>query len=136
MTTLLVKDYLTPDVARLDEATSLSQAIELLQNAKVISLPVVNGQNELIGFVSEQDLIKPLLEGSYYCDGAVKVGDIMQTELVTVTPTMNIFDIALGMNSQRPKSYPVVEAGKFVGMLYRVDVLSALNKHYQSCQPA
>ncbi|WDE00661.1 CBS domain-containing protein [Thalassomonas actiniarum] len=136
MTTLLVKDYLTPDVAKLDESTSLSQAIELLQDAKVISLPVVNGQNELIGFVSEQDLIKPLLEGSYYCDGAVKVGDFMQTELVTVTPNMNVFDIAQSMDNQRPKSYPVVEDGKFVGMLYRADVLSALNKHYQSCQPA
>ena len=76
------------------------------------------------------------LEGSYYCDGAVKVSDFMQTEPVTLTPNMNIFDIAQNMNSQRPKSYPVVEAGKFVGMLYRVDVLSALNQHYQSCQPA
>ncbi|WDE03791.1 CBS domain-containing protein [Thalassomonas viridans] len=136
MTTLLVKDFLTPDVVKLDEQTSLSQAIDLIQDAKVISLPVVNGQNELTGFVSEQDLLKPLLEGSYYCDGAVKVADFMQTDVVTVTPNMNIFDIAQSMNSQRPKSYPVVEGGKFVGMLYRRDVLSALNQHYQSCQPA
>jgi len=136
MTSLLVKDFLTPDMVKLDESTPLSRAIELIQNAKVISLPVVNGQNEVIGFVSEQDLIKPLLEGSYYCDRAVTVGDFMQTEVVTVTPNMSIFDIAQSMNSQRPKSYPVVEAGKFVGMLYRADVLSALNKHYQACQPA
>ena len=136
MKTLLVKDFLTPDVSKLEENTALSQAITLLKSAKVMALPVVNARNELTGFVSEQDLIKPLLEGSYYCDGAVKVSDIMQVDVMTVTPQMNIFDIAQNMNSQRPKSYPVVSAGKFVGMLYRMDVLSALNEHYLSCQLA
>lgn len=134
MKTLQVKDFLTPDVIKLKPSTTLSEAIVILKNSRVISLPVVNESNELVGFISEQDLIKPLLEGSYYCDGVVKVADFMQTDIVTVSSQQSIFDIAQNMNTNRPKSYPVIAEGKFIGMLYRMDVLSALNEHYLSCQ--
>jgi CBS domain-containing protein len=74
------------------------------------------------------------MQSSYFCDGMVKVSQLMQTEVVTVSGDTNIMELAEQMQPGKPKNYPVVDGDVVVGMISRADILKALYDNYVSCQ--
>ena len=70
------------------------------------------------------------MQNSYFCDGVVKVKQLMRTDVVTVSSDQNIIELADAMKTGKPKNYPVIEGGKVVGMISRGDVLKALYENY------
>jgi predicted transcriptional regulator len=113
---------LTPD-------TPLIVATTALCKTKQTGLPVVDAQLKVIGFLSEQDCIGKVLNESFYGYSDATVKDVMQTDIVSISPEISIIDLAQQMKSNRPRLYPVVENGQLIGMINRTDVLTALKKH-------
>ncbi len=118
--------YLTADM-------SLAAALDQFITSQHIGGPVVNEQKEVIGFISEQDLIKSLLGVSYHCQDTHLVSDVMKKEVLTVTPEDAIVDLAQTMTENKPKIYPVVENGKLVGIITRRNVLQAISESIGQC---
>ncbi len=118
--------YLTADM-------SLAAALDQFITSQHIGGPVVNEQKEVIGFISEQDLIKSLLGVSYHCQDTHVVSDVMRKEVLTVTPEDTIIDLAQNMTENKPKIYPVVENGKLVGIITRRNVLQAISESIGHC---
>ncbi|MFM9597995.1 CBS domain-containing protein, partial [Streptomyces scabiei] len=80
-----------------------------------LGAPVFDENKSLVGFISEQELLKPLMQNSYFCDGVVKVAQLMQTEVVTVNGDSNIIELAGQMKTGKPKNYPVVDGATVIG---------------------
>ena len=129
-----VKDFMQSKLPTITPDTEMTTAIAELQKFKLLGAPVFNEDRCLVGFISEQELLKPLMQSSYFCEGVVKVSQLMQTNVVTVNCDMNIIELAEQMQPGKPKNYPVVEGIKVVGMISRADVLNALFDNYMSCQ--
>ena len=129
-----VKDFMQRKLPNITPDTEMTTAIAELQKFKLLGAPVFDNEKCLVGFISEQELLKPLMQSSYFCEGVVKVSQLMQTNVVTVSSDLNIIELAEQMQPGKPKNYPVVEGDKVVGMINRADVLKALYDNYFSCQ--
>ncbi len=129
-----VKDFMQRKLPNITPDTEMTTAIAELQKFKLLGAPVFDKDKCLVGFISEQELLKPLTHSSYFCDGMVKVSQLMQTDVVTVSGETNIIELAEQMKTGKPKNYPVVEGVKVIGMISRSDILKALCNNYVSCQ--
>ena len=129
-----VKDFMQHKLPNITPDTEMTTAIAELQKFKLLGAPVFDSNKFLVDFISEQELLKPLMQSSYFCDGVVKVSQLMQTEVVTVNGDTNIIELAEQMRPGKPKNYPVVDGEKVIGMISRADILKALYDNYLACQ--
>ncbi|MBU2706843.1 CBS domain-containing protein [Zooshikella marina] len=113
--------------------TPLKVVLDRLMRDHLSGLPVINEDKEVIGFVSEQDCIKQVLQSSYFCDQNAIVNDVMRTDVLTVSPKEDIINLAQQMIAHKPKVYPVVENNKLVGLITRTDILRALAENITHC---
>ena len=127
MDSILVRDVMDASIVPLRPETSLSVAVDRITSSHHLGLPVMDDDHVLIGFLSEQDCIKYVISGSYYADSLIRVGDIMRTDPLSVGSNEQILALAEKMQTSRPKTYPVCEDGKLVGMVTRSAVIRALN---------
>ncbi|WP_404341530.1 CBS domain-containing protein [Pseudoalteromonas mariniglutinosa] len=129
-----VQDFMQRKLPHITPETEMTTAIAELQKFKLLGAPVFDDNKCLVGFISEQELLQPLMQNSYFCDGVVKVSQLMRTDVVTVSSDMNIIELAENMKTGKPKNYPVVNGSKVVGMINRSDILKALFDNYMACQ--
>ena len=128
-----IKDFMNSRPASFKCGTNLTDIIKGLAKDNLSGAPIVNDDNEVIGYVSEQDCIHSLIEDSYYCDKGTLVNDVMKTEVSTVSPDDSILDLAKQIDNHRPKQYPVVANGKLVGLINRRDIMLALSEQLSHC---
>ena len=114
--------------------TELTEVVDALLQHKFTGLPVVDSQNKVVGFVSEQDCLRKLLISSYHCEGALVVEDFMHDQPLTVKEDDSAVSVAELMVTEKPKIYPVVDAqGILTGLLTREQVLRALKDSRRGC---
>ena len=114
--------------------TELTEVVDALLQHKFTGLPVVDSQNKVVGFVSEQDCLRKLLISSYHCEGALVVEDFMHDQPLTVKEDDPAVNVAELMVTEKPKIYPVVDAqGILTGLLTREQVLRALKDSRRGC---
>ncbi len=133
MQSILVKDYMDHNQQAVNMNINIHDLVGILLKAGVSGLPVVDNNNELVGFVSEQDCIKELLNDAFYCGTPLNVSEVMTRDLITVAPNTSIVEIAQLFLSKKLKLYPVVENGKLVGVIKRNQVLRALVDSNSAC---
>ncbi|GAA5316796.1 MAG: CBS domain-containing protein [Candidatus Pelagadaptatus aseana] len=133
MQSILVKDYMDHNPHAIPKSTNIKDVVETLLRDKIIGAPVVDENNQLIGYVSEQDCVKDLLNDAFYCEEPGNVADVMKTEVATVTPDTSIVEIAQSILEKKHKNYPVVENGKLVGLISRSLILKALLENDNDC---
>ena len=114
--------------------TELTEVVDALLQHKFTGLPVVDSQNKVVGFVSEQDCLRKLLISSYHCEGALVVEDFMHDQPLTVKEDDSAVNVAELMVTEKPKIYPVVDVqGILTGLLTREQVLRALKDSRRGC---
>ncbi|GMM86855.1 CBS domain-containing protein [Pseudoalteromonas sp. MTN2-4] len=131
-----IKDMMTSQFPTIYAHTELTDIIEQLQSHGLFGAPVVDAQKQLIGFISEQQLLNPLLQNSYFCDGKIIAQDLMSKDVLAVKSNMLVVDLATQMQGDKPKIYPVVEDNKVIGLVTRSRVINALKQAYLSCAKA
>jgi len=134
MESIRVKDYMVHKSVTFTEEMSLSAALEKVIGSEHMGGPVINDKKEVIGFLSEQDLLDKLVTVSYYCQDTHLVSDCMSREVLSVRPDVPIIELAEMMKIGRPKMYPVVnEQNKFLGIITRTEVLRAVGASINDC---
>jgi len=129
MNSILVSDFMDHNPHAVYASTSIKDAVTTMLKEGVIGVPVVDKDMQLIGYLSEQDCIKDMLNDAFYSEEPGPVSSAMQTAVISVTPDTSIVEIAQIIMTNRPKNYPVVEHGKLVGLISRSNVLRALLEH-------
>lgn len=122
-----IRDAMSHDSLKIETTTSVEEAAALLLKHKLPGAPVINERSELVGFVSEHDLLKQLLDSSYHSSSKATVLDVMRVDVMTVSPDDSIIELAQTMShADKPKVYPVAEGDKLVGIITRGQLLQAL----------
>ncbi|WP_043530248.1 CBS domain-containing protein [Litchfieldella xinjiangensis] len=122
----IVRDIMSRDCFRVSGSMPITTLVKGLALHRLPGAPVVDDNDRLIGFISEQDVLGKLLESAYLNDEPPQVRDLMREEALCVTASKGITDLAQEMHGARPKVFPVVEQGKLIGIVTRHDVLTAL----------
>jgi CBS domain-containing protein len=126
-TKVYVRDFMHPIKTFFKLDTSVEEVVKTIAKSKVVGGPVLDAGNKLIGFITEQDCIKQMLNNTYYCDSHEVAADIMRPNPLSVSPDDDVLQIAEDMLKKRPKIYPVVEDDKVIGIITRADILKALS---------
>ncbi len=127
---------LTPQMP-ISEAVGIFQGASQEQGQPVFGMMVTDAQNRLVGMLSLYDILLLLrpkhihiwgemddLEISGFLDEAcrrakaLRVGDIMTTEVITVTPDTHLLMIIDIMIKKHIRRLPVLEDGKILGIVY------------------
>ncbi len=133
MHSILVKDYMDHNPHAIPDSANVKDAVELMVRDRVIGAPVIDHNKYLVGYVSEQDCMKDMLNNTFFCEEPPQVTAVMSRDVLTVTPDTSIVEIAQSMLDRRPKNYPVVLEGKLVGIISRSHILRALLENDQDC---
>ncbi len=126
MKSVKIREYMLSKRRSVSAQTSLTDAVDKLGELKITGMPVIDENDMVVGFLSEQDCIKQILESSYHSDEVVKVSKVMRQEVLSVSPGDSVVDVASRMLTDKPKVYPVCEEGQLVGVITRAEVLRAL----------
>lgn len=133
MDLLKVADYMHRHPVTFTVDMPVELAVDRLIKGRQTGGPVVDSNNKIIGFVSEQDCLARMLMSTYHDQQAARVADVMSVEVLTVKPYYGIIDLAQMMLKIKPKVYPVVDDdGYLLGIITRTDVLGAIDKELHS----
>lgn len=125
-----VRDAMSFKALKLNAKQSVEEAAQALLDNNLQGAPVVNERDELIGFVSEKDVLVKVLGASYHGSSNTHISDLMREEVLTVSPEDDLVELTeLIVRDDKPKIYPVVEEGKLLGVITRSLVLQALVKN-------
>ncbi|MFC4655225.1 MULTISPECIES: CBS domain-containing protein [Rheinheimera] len=132
----LVKDIYQTELVRLQQDDTIVHAVEQLQKAGVSGAAVFH-QQQLVGFLSEQDCLGSMLHASYFCSTENKIQDVMTKKVISVKLTDSLIDAAMIFNNLALHQLPVLDHdNQVVGMLYRHQVVKALVGQLQQCYKA
>ena len=141
-----VEEIMTKDVIAVAPKTPIHEAARLMVDHGVSGLPVVDDDGNVVGIVSEGDLIlreKPRermpwwkaffgdaerLAVQYQKAHGTTVGEVMTRSLITVSPGFPIESVALILDQRRIRRVPVIADGQLVGIVSRGDLIKALAK--------
>jgi CBS domain-containing protein len=143
------RDVMTIELQTIGPEASIADAARLMLEHRVSALPVVRPNNELIGILSEGDLIRRVeigtartpsrwhalmsseaaLAAAYIKSHARLVGDVMILSVVTVSEETPLIEIADLMERYHIKRLPVTRNEILVGLVSRADLLRALVLH-------
>jgi CBS domain-containing protein len=139
-------EVMVRDVITVHADDSVQDVAKILLEHRISAAPVVGKQGEIIGIVSEGDLMRraetdtqprhswwlqfistnEMLAAEYIKANARKVADVMTTRVITAAPDTQLGDIAVLLEKNRIKRVPIVSAGKLVGIVSRANLLQAL----------
>ncbi|WP_017430106.1 CBS domain-containing protein [Vreelandella jeotgali] len=122
----VIRDIMSRDCYRVSPDTSITTLARGLTRHRLPGAPVVDTNDRLVGFISEQDVIGQILDSVYHDGEAPLVEELMRSDVLCVTPGQSIIDLAQQMLGAKPKNYPVVEQEQLVGIVTRRDILTAL----------
>jgi len=121
-----VKDYMTTKLITFRPDEDIFGAIASLQTNRISGAPVIDGNGQLVGVLTEGDCLTAIIKDIYYTEAGGHVSDYMSTEVATISPEDDIVDIAVEFQKQRRKRFPVLEDGELVGQISQRDILRAV----------
>ena len=108
----------------------INEALQLMKERKVRRLPVVDKRRNLIGIVSEKDLMyaspSPATSLSVwelnYLISRITVADVMTKKVITVSEFTPIEEAACMMADNKIGGLPVVRDGRLIGIITETDI--------------
>lgn len=133
MHSILVKDHMNRAPRAIHQDASIRDVVNTLVRAGTIGAPVIDHTHSVVGFISEQDCIKEMLNDAFFCEESLTAKDVMNHDVQTVSPDTSIFEVAEKMANHTPKNYPVVQHNRLVGIISRSQILKALLITSEDC---
>ena len=130
---MFVADCMTKNPVTTSPDTGIDEAAKLMDKGHFRRLPVVE-DGKLVGFFTNRDLLRASPSAATTLDryevrtllSKIKVADVMQKNVITVTDTMTIEEAALIMTREKIGALPVLsELGKLVGIISSTDIFRA-----------
>lgn len=148
---LKAKDIMTRKVISVTPQTTVEDLARLLIDHHISGVPVLDEAGNLVGIVTEHDLINKekrlhiptvlrIFDAFIYLESpkrfesdikkmlATKVGDICATDVITVDEEATISEIATVMSERGVHLLPVMKEGSLVGVIGEEDVIRAVNQ--------
>lgn len=137
---LTVRDVMTQSVFRVYPDTPVSELLDLVTRHELKAVPVVNEKREVLGVVTDRDLLRHLTPNTVRAGGGTRadmqvndrgaiempVRDIMTRSVMCISEDQALSDVAAIMVNKDVERLPVVAEGKLTGFLTRSDILRKL----------
>ena len=140
------RDVMTAHVVTVSPNSSVEDTAKILDERGISAVPVVNESGELVGIVSEGDLMRRAemgtaqprswwlrllttrenLAAEFIKANARKVADVMTRDVITVTPDTPLNEVAVLLERNSIKRVPVVNQEQLVGIVSRANLVHAL----------
>jgi CBS domain-containing protein len=155
---LKAKDVMTRDVIIVTESMSVDELGRLFIDKKISGAPVADSKGALIGIVTENDLIRkntrlhiptvlrifdaiiPLgrldsVEEEIKRMSASTVGEICTKGVLSVSPDASMQDVSSIMFEKGVHLVPVLEAGRIVGIIGKIDIIRGMTGETSEQKP-
>lgn len=149
------KDVMTTQVISVSETSTVYDVALTLLDCGISAAPVLDSTGQLVGIVSEGDLMHRAEAGtgrqrswwlSLFADSETlaqdfvkehsrKVADVMTRKVITASPDTSLGGIATLLEKNRIKRVPILEDSKLVGIVSRANLLQALATAYHRAEP-
>jgi CBS domain-containing protein len=149
----LVRDIMDADPVTVTPETPVQEVIATLREHELSGVPVVTAGGRCVGIITEDDLVMAGDEGELHLPHFIELfggiifleslhrfderlkralaataSDMMTEDPVTIEPTATVQQAGRLIAQRGHNRIPVVEHGRLVGMVTRVDVLEALTR--------
>ena len=148
---LQARDIMTTEVITVSPETLVSDLAQTLAGKNIGGVPVLDADGRLVGIITQSDLVERVQElelppainildfhlflqiPSHLFRKVEKmlgttVADVMSPEPLTVSPDTPVPQIANLMARQQVHTLPVMDGGKLVGIIGKMDLVRALAK--------
>jgi CBS domain-containing protein len=139
-------DVMSERVFKVPPETPVADIAQLLVERQISAVPVVDADDRVVGIITERDLMRRVEIGTvpqpageaagfaertsraaaYVKSHGTTAAEIMTPKVLTVTRETPLIEVADLMEKWRIKRVPVVEAGRLVGIVSRLDLVRAL----------
>jgi len=143
------KDIMVKNVITIKQQATIEEIVKTLINNRISGLPVVDDAGNLVGVVTEEDLLHKemgprlpkainILGAIIFYSGvdiytedwkkimAIQASEIMTDKVVTISEDAEIQEISELMIQHGIKRIPVVYGDKIVGIVSRADIIKTL----------
>ncbi len=127
---MVVRDYMATELITLDPNTDILQAAHALIKNQISGAPVIDAAGDLIGILTERDVLALSVQAYYHGTLGGIVKDHMTLRPETVDADDSLLDVVQSFISGRFHRFPVVDDGRLVGVISRGDVMRALGEYY------
>ncbi len=151
-----IEDVMEKDVIKFNELDKIVDVAQTFRDNKISGAPVINEDNEVVGVISEGDIMRLLevhspkinlilpapldlielpVRMKYELDeiaedmqraGSTVIDQIMTKKVILISPEASISDAAELMDSNKVNRLPVVKDRKLVGIVTRGDIIGAM----------
>jgi CBS domain-containing protein len=151
MPELTVRDIMETDVPAVTVADPIERVLTVMRDHELPAVPVVNEGGRCVGIITEADLVLSgedadlhmphyfqLFGGVVFLESikhfeerlrkafASTAEDLMTADPITIEPSATVREAARVIARKKHNRLPVVEHGRLVGVVTRLDVLDAL----------
>jgi CBS domain-containing protein len=125
---MLARDLMRTEVVTVREDVPVGDLCDILQAAHVNGLPVLSTEGELVGIVTEQDVLYGTMGGrDAGREGSpLLVRDIMTSPAVCATEDTDIVELCGLMWGMRIHRIPIVREGRVTGLVTALDLVRAV----------
>ncbi len=141
---MFARDLMNTPVITIREDATVAEAARLMLDRDVSALPVLNGNDRLVGILTHSDFglspkFRPLSENIYSLLGSTstfehmeetarqvgnkRIGDVMRRSVIVVHGSDSVEHVARLMLRWQIHRLPVMDDGKLVGIITRHDFL-------------
>lgn len=153
-----VAEIMDPEPVTVTVDTSIEELVRLLKEHQLQGVPVVNDGGRCVGMVTEEDLVLSDAEGDLHLPHyielfggviwldfhhlnplkrfedrlrkavAARVEEMMTPDPITIEATASVHEAGRVIAEEGHNRLPVIQHGRLVGLVTRVDVLQALSR--------
>jgi CBS domain-containing protein len=138
---LEAQDIMIRKVHTVHPSDPVQKVIDAICRHKVSGVPVVDGKGQLVGLISERDILHAMYPGARPSGGKssgrkkeaslrnvdeLLARDVMIVNVITGTPATEALRLASVMALRKIRRIPIVDGKKLVGIVSRGDIYRAV----------
>jgi len=124
---VVAKDVMKSGLLTVRTSTPVYEAMEILATKNVTGLPVVDEYMNMLGIISEKDMLKLLYDPNAK-PGLVE--EYMTAGVIGFEQSTSLFDICDCLINNSFRRVPILDGGKLVGIISRTDIMAYIMKNH------
>lgn len=151
-----IRNIMEKDVYFAHEEDDIATVLRTLVDKKISGVPIVNKDMEVVGFISDGDIMKFIAKQDpriidmtsfitvWYDSESfdqklddllrINVMELATTKIIGAEPDETVDKVARTLGKKRIKKLPVIEDGKLVGMVSRHNIIRYIINYHEKKQ--